>query len=312
MLTRRQLRIKVMQAIFAFQRQQHPELKDLEKFLNQSMAQTYTLFLYMLQLLVEIQQLAQDRVEKQKNRHLATEADRNPTRNFIENRILNKLAESEALQKALEKRKLKPWHLNAKYVENLYDQIVNSKAYVVYMSEPELSLKKDLSFLIQIYTDIIAPNEDVMDFLEDENITWLDDYPLVNTAIIMFLRKVKPSKEVVLPPLVKDDTDVQFAMNLFRKTVLHQDEYLKKIEGKTPNWEKDRIAQLDLILIMMAQCEFLNFNSIPVKVSLNEYLEISKDYSTPKSSYFINGILDNLVKEFDKEGKINKIGRGLM
>ncbi|MEM6380023.1 MAG: transcription antitermination factor NusB [Bacteroidota bacterium] len=174
------------------------------------------------------------------------------------------------------------------------------------------SLKKDLTFLTQIYTDIIAPNADIMDFLEDENITWLDDYPLVNTTMIMFFRKIKPSKDVKLPELIKDQEDIKFAIQLFRKTVLHQDDYIKGIEGKTPNWEKDRIAQLDLILIMMAQCEFLNFSSIPVKVSLNEYLEISKDYSTPKSSYFINGILDNLAKEFDKAGLINKIGRGLM
>jgi len=151
-----------------------------------------------------------------------------------------------------------------------------------------------------------------MDFLEDENITWMDDYPLVNTAMIMFLRKVKPDKDVKLPPLVKDEDDIKFSMDLFRKTVLNQDEYLERIDGKTPNWEQDRIAQIDLILIMMGQCELLKFNSIPVKVTLNEYLEIAKDYSTPKSSFFINGILDNLVKEFDKAGTMNKIGRGLM
>jgi len=144
MLTRRQLRIKVMQAIFAFQKQEQPELKDLEKFLNQSMAQT------------------------------------------------------------------------------------SSKEYVMYLSEPETSIKKDLNFIVQIYTDIIAPSDEVMDFLEDENITWMDDYPLVNTAMIMFLRKVKPDKDVKLPPLVKDEDDIKFSMDLFRKTVLNQDEYLER------------------------------------------------------------------------------------
>lgn len=312
MLTRRQLRIKVMQAIFAFQKQDQPELKDLEKFLNQSMSHTYSLFLYMTQLLVEIHALAVDRTEKQMKRHLATDAHRNPSRNFVDNRILNQLSQSEALKTALKKRKLKPWHLNTKYVENLYDKITSSKDYVMYLSEQETSVKKDLNYIVKIYTDIIAPSDEIMDFLEDENITWMDDYPLINTAMIMFLRKVKPNKDVVLPVLVKDEDDIKFSMDLFRKTILKQDEYLSRIDGKTPNWEQDRIAQIDLILIMMGQCELLSFNSIPVKVTLNEYLEISKDYSTPKSSFFINGILDNLVKEFEKEGLLNKVGRGLM
>ncbi len=312
MLTRRQLRIKVMQAVFSFQKQENLEMKELEIFLNRSMTQTYTLFLYMVQLLVEIHKLAEDRVVKGQQRHLATDSDLNPTRNFIDNKILTKLRESQVLVDALKKRKLQPWHLNARYVENLYNQIIESKTYVIYMSEPDQSLKADLKFLTQIYTDIIAPSDEILDFLEDENITWTDDYPLVNSSIIMFLRKVKPGKEVKLPELIKDEDDVKFTMDLFRKTLLNREDFLERIEGKTPNWEQDRIAQIDLVLIMMAQCEFLKFNSIPVKVSLNEYLEISKDYSTPKSSFFINGILDNLAKEFEKEGILNKSGRGLM
>lgn len=312
MLNRRQLRIKVMQAVFAFQKQKDPEIKDFEKFLNQSMTQTYVLFLYMVQLLVEIHKLAEDRVVKGQQRHLATDSDLNPARNFIDNKILKKLRESEVLLDALKKRNLKPWHLNVRYVENLYNEILQSKTYVVYMSEPDQSLKADLKFLTQIYTDIIAPSDEILDFLEDESITWTDDYPLVNSTVIMFLRKVKPGKDVKLPELIKDEDDVKFTMDLFRKTLFNREDFLERIEGKTPNWEQDRIAQIDLVLIMMAQCEFLKFNSIPVKVSLNEYLEISKDYSTPKSSFFINGILDNLAKEFEKEGILNKSGRGLM
>ncbi|PQJ32057.1 antitermination protein NusB [Nonlabens arenilitoris] len=312
MLTRRQLRIKVMQAIFAFQKQENAEIKEFETFLNQSMSKTYSLFLYMTQLLVEIHKLAEDKVIKGQQRHLATDSDLNPARNFIDNKILIKLRESQVLVDALKQRDLKPWHLNVKYVENLYNQITTSKTYVIYMSEPDQSLKADLKFLTQIYTDIIAPNDEILDFLEDENITWTDDYPLVNSAMIMFLRKIKPGKEIKLPELIKDEDDVKFTMDLFRKTLFNREEFLERIEGKTPNWEQDRIAQIDLVLIMMAQCEFLKFNSIPVKVSLNEYLEISKDYSTPKSSFFINGILDNLSKEYESEGILNKSGRGLM
>jgi N utilization substance protein B len=311
MLTRRQLRIKVMQAVFSFQRQGPEDLKDLEKFINSSMTQSYTLFLYMTQLLVKIHEVAVDKYTKKQQR-ISKSVEHNPSRQLIDNRILLKLRESEVLKDALKQRNLNPWDLDSKYVENLYFKIQESKTFVVYAMDEETSVKKDLKFLTYIYEDIIAPSDELLDYLEDINITWTDDYPLVNSTIIQFLRKVKPTKDVVLPPLFKDQEDAKFTMSLFRKTILNIEELSSRIEGKTPNWDKDRIAQIDLVLIMMAQAEFLYFADIPVKVTLNEYLEIAKDYSTPKSANFINGILDNLLKEFQESDQLNKIGRGLM
>jgi N utilization substance protein B len=311
MLTRRQLRIKVMQAVFSFQRQGPEDLKDLEKFINSSMTQSYTLFLYMTQLLVKIHEVAVDKHTKKQQR-ISKSVEHNPSRQLIDNRILLKLRESEVLKDALKQRNLSPWELDSKYVENLYFKIQESKTFVVYAMDEETSVKKDLKFLTYIYEDIIAPSDELLDYLEDINITWTDDYPLVNSTIIQFLRKVKPTKDVVLPPLFKDQEDAKFTMSLFRKTILNIDELSSRIEGKTPNWDKDRIAQIDLVLIMMAQAEFLYFADIPVKVTLNEYLEIAKDYSTPKSANFINGILDNLLKEFQESDQLNKMGRGLM
>lgn len=312
MLTRRQLRIKVMQTIFYFQRQQNDDLRDLEKFLNQSMTQTYVLFLYMSQLLVKIHELAVSRQNNVAKKMLSTEEERTAPAFFADNVVLNKLRESQALVDALEQRKLDPWELDSKYISNLYEKIVASPIYVMYTSTPESSYKKDLKFVIDIYQDIIAPSDELLDYLEDKNITWVDDYPLVNTAMLMFLRRIKASKDVKLPELVKESGDIKFTMELFRKTVLNQDELLERLEKRTPNWDKERIAPLDKVLIIMAQAEFLYFPSVPVKVSLNEYLEIAKDYSTPKSSTFINGILDSLLKDFEKNDQINKIGRGLM
>jgi N utilization substance protein B len=311
MLTRRQLRIKVMQAVFSFQRQRPEDLNDLEKFVNSSMTQSYTLFLYMTQLLVKIHEVAVDKHTKKQQR-ISKSVEHNPSRQLIDNRILLKLRESEVLKDALKQRNLNPWDLDSKYVENLYFKIQESKTFVVYAMDEETSVKKDLKFLTYIYEDIIAPSDELLDYLEDINITWTDDYPLVNSTIIQFLRKVKPTKDVVLPPLFKDQEDAKFTMSLFRKTILNIDELSSRIEGKTPNWDKDRIAQIDLVLIMMAQAEFLYFSDIPVKVTLNEYLEIAKDYSTPKSANFINGILDNLLKEFQESDQLNKMGRGLM
>jgi N utilization substance protein B len=311
MLTRRQLRIKVMQAVFSFQRQGPEDLKDLEKFINSSMTQSYTLFLYMTQLLVKIHEVAVDKHTKKQQR-ISKSVEHNPSRQLIDNRILLKLRESEVLKDALKQRNLSPWELDSKYVENLYFKIQESKTFVVYAMDEETSVKKDLKFLTYIYEDIIAPSDELLDYLEDINITWTDDYPLVNSTIIQFLRKVKPTKDVVLPPLFKDQEDAKFTMSLFRKTILNIDELSGRIVGKTPNWDTERIAQIDLVLIMMAQAEFLYFSDIPVKVTLNEYLEIAKDYSTPKSATFINGILDNLLKEFEKSDELNKMGRGLM
>jgi N utilization substance protein B len=311
MLTRRQLRIKVMQAVFSFQRQRPDDLKDLEKFINSSMTQSYTLFLYMAQLLVKIHEVAVDKHTKKQQR-ISKSVEHNPSRQFIDNKILLKLRESQALKDALKQRNLNPWHLDSKYVVNLYNKIQESKTFVVYAMDDEPSVKKDLKFLTYIYEDIIAPSDELMDYLEDVNITWTDDYPLINSTIIQFLRKVKPAKDVVLPALFKDESDAKFTMSLFRKTILNIDELSARIEGKTPNWDTERIAQIDLVLIMMAQAEFLYFSDIPVKVTLNEYLEIAKDYRTPKSATFINGILDNLLKEFEKSDELNKMGRGLM
>lgn len=300
-----------MQAVFSFQRQRPDDLKDLEKFINSSMTQSYTLFLYMAQLLVKIHEVAVDKHTKKQQR-ISKSVEHNPSRQFIDNKILLKLRESEALKDALKQRNLNPWHLDSKYVENLYNKIQESKTFVVYAMDDEPSVKKDLKFLTYIYEDIIAPSDELMDYLEDVNITWTDDYPLINSTIIQFLRKVKPAKDVVLPALFKDESDAKFTMSLFRKTILNIDELSARIEGKTPNWDTERIAQIDLVLIVMAQAEFLYFSDIPVKVTLNEYLEIAKDYSTPKSATFINGILDNLLKEFEKSDELNKMGRGLM
>ena len=143
-------------------------------------------------------------------------------------------------------------------------------------------------------------------------ISWVDDIPFVNTWIVRSLSKQKEGKIFVLDSLYKDDDDKQFVSDLFRKTVLKQQDYEQDIADQTPNWESDRIADIDMILIKMAITEFLNFPSIPTKVTINEFIEIAKDYSTERSSYFINGVLDKLSKKYIKENNINKIGRGLL
>ncbi len=182
------------------------------------------------------------------------------------------------------------------------------------MSNRKNDFQEDKDFMVNLYEEVIAPNEKLYDYLEDNKLTWVDDIPVVNTEIVKQLRALKSEKDASfrVPKIYKDTEDKEYVSNLFRKTVLNETELAKEYIDKTPNWDTERIAEIDTIILKMAICEFLKFPSIPAKVTINEYLEIAKEYSTPKSSIFINGILDNLVKEFQTNGKLVKTGRGLM
>lgn len=312
MLTRRHIRVKVMQSLYAYSQSKNDSLKSEEKFLLKSMEEMYDLFLALLDLLVEIKVHSEGYLEKSQLKHLPTDEDRDPNRKFVNNKVIALLENSSELQNALETRKLTQWKSDDEYVGILWNELRTSEIYESYMSTRESSFKEDKEFVIAVFKDIIAPNEKLYDYLEDRKLTWLDDYPLVNTAILRMFQKLKPEGKNQITALFKSEEDQDFGVELFRKTLLNDDMLAAEMEGKTPNWDKERIADLDTILIKMAICEFLKFHSIPVKVTINEYLEIAKEYSTPKSSIFINGVLDKLSKEYQEEGKLNKIGRGLM
>lgn len=312
MLTRRHIRVKVMQSLYAYSQSKNDNINSEEKFLLKSMEEMYDLYLLLLNLFVEIKDHAADYMEKAQQKHLPSEEDIDPNRKFVNNEVIALLEDNTGLQNGLEARKLNNWKNDDEYVEILWNEIKNSEAFESYMSSRTGTFKEDKDFLIRIFKEVIAPNEKLYDYLEDKKITWVDDLPLVNTAIVKMLQKLQSGKEHALIRLFKSSDDKDFAVQLFRKTLLNDESLAAEMEGKTPNWDKERIADLDTILIKMAICEFLKFPSIPVKVTINEYLEIAKEYSTPKSSIFINGILDKLSKEYKEEGKLNKIGRGLM
>ena len=312
MLTRRHIRVKVMQSLYAYSQSENDNLKAEEKFLLKSMDEMYDLYLLMLNLFVEIKDHAESYLEKSQQKHLPSEEDVDPNRKFVNNELIAQLEQNRALNLAMETRKLNNWRNDDEYVEILWSEIKNSEIYSNYMATRTSSFKEDREFVIAIFREIIAPNEKLYDYLEDKKITWIDDLPLVNTAIVKMLQKTSAEKEQALTKLFKSSDDRDYAVELFRKTLLNDESLANEMVGKTPNWDKERIADIDTILIKMAICEFLKFPSIPVKVTINEYLEIAKEYSTPKSSIFINGILDKLSKEYRENGKLNKIGRGLM
>ncbi|CAM1362752.1 N utilization substance protein B homolog [Tenacibaculum litoreum] len=312
MINRRHIRVKVMQSVYAMQQSHSDDLVKEEKFLKHSIQKMYDLYVLNLQLLVEVQKLARKRIELSKKKILATKEELNPNTKFIDNKLLNSLNESVSLEGYVELNKLNYWDLDDEYVKILLDELQKSDIYKKYMDTVEDSYNVDRAFVIDFFREIVAPNEKLADYFEDKMISWVDDIPFVNTWILKSLNKQKASKPFILGSLYKDNDDKTFVSDLFTKTVLHQHKYEEDIKEKTPNWEADRIADIDMIIIKMAITEFLHFPSIPSRVTINEYIELAKDYSTNKSGYFINGVLDKLAKDYLSSNKMVKIGRGLL
>jgi nusB family protein len=230
---------------------------------------------------------------------------------FLENEALQLITRDEALCEAIEKEFLL-WRAHDEYINILYNRILESEIYQLAKGHPR-SFEGDRQFLADLYMGVIAPDEELFDFLADTEITWTDDFPLVNTLIVKLLKGLRKDKEnELVPPLFKDIADREFGIDLLKKAVLNDEKFQQYLVEKTPQWDTERIAEIDAILIKMGITELLKCPSIPVKVTLNEYVEIAKEYSTPKSSVFINGILDTLSKDFTQDGTLKKIGRGLL
>jgi N utilization substance protein B len=299
-----------MQSVYAILTSKSDNLTKEEKFLTSSIDKMYDLYVLMLDVLPRVKAIAKETLEISKKKHFATSEDLNPNTKFIENRAIAVLEESVSFQNYKQENQLDNWHVEEKFMRTIFENLKKSELYSNYMSSSENSFKEDARFVVDFFTQFIAPNETLANYFEDMNISWVDDIPFVNTWAVRSLEKLKKEKPFVLNEIYKDKEDREFVNDLFRKVVLNHTEFEKEIENKTPNWETDRIADLDMIMIKMGICEFLHFSSIPVKATMNEYIEIAKDYSTQKSSFFINGVLDKVWRELDKTGRLNKVGRG--
>lgn len=312
MLNRRHIRVKVMQTIYAMHQNGSDNLEKQEKFLVASLENILDLYLIMISVLTEIRKKEIEYIEIAGKKHLATPEERNPNLRFINNPILVALEESNSLSIALEKSKINNWQANDDTILLVLQDVKQSELYLEYMNKKTGAFDEERNFISDLFAEVIAPNEKLYSYLEDFKLTWVDDIPVVNTQILKQLRQFSKAGDFSIAPLYKDVEDKDFALSLYRKTVLNEDKLAKEFVDRTPNWDIERIAELDTIILKMAICEFLNFPSIPLKVTINEYLELAKEYSTPKSSIFINGILDNLIKDFQANDRIKKVGRGLM
>lgn len=313
MLTRRHIRVKVLQSVYAFNQSDYQDLDKQEKFLWYSIDQMFDLYLLMLQLLVAMRSHAETYMQKSQMKHLATALEKNPSRAFVDNKLLLLISQNSELATLIKNKKLDYWKLDDEYVSILFRSMLAQDFYKEYITKSDQNFTDDKNFVIMLFKEVIAPDEKLYEYLEDRRLTWLDDFPIVNTALVKALAKLteKNIGSNLIPVLYKDGEDRDYALQLLRKVILNDEKLSKEVEGNTPNWDAERIAEIDMIIIKMGITEFLNFPSIPVRATINEYLEISKEYSTPKSSLFINGILDKLVKDYTKSNKLKKIGRGL-
>jgi len=303
-----------MQALYGFFQSDTKDLARSERELFAGIDKIYDLYVYQLSLLLELQHVAGVLLEDAKEKHLPTQAELNPNKKFIENKFIKQLSENIHLKREMNNRKI-TWNNEFELVKKIFNTIKASETYENYMNASEDNYKTDKAFIAVVFKEFIADFELVNHLYEEKNLHWGDDIYLVNPMVVKTIESFKedstPDQELF--PLYKDrEDDMEFVKDLFRQTAIRNEDNEKLIGDKTKNWEVERIALMDVLLMKMAITEVLHFSNIPVKVSLNEYIEISKMYSTPKSKIFINGILDKLIADFKKDNMLNKMGRGLM
>ncbi len=312
MLNRRHIRVKVLQAIYSHFQSGDEKLSVEENNLLSSMEKIYDLYLYQLAFLVELQNEAYRERGEAKGKYFPTEDDLQAETNFTRNRAVNAITKSPDLLKFLNDKKIS-WSEHKDQMNKIFRRLRGTEEYKKYFRLPQTSIEDDIEFLQYIYKTYVFDNEFVEGYYEELNIHWYDDIFVVNPAVSKTIKNIQEDKEFQLLPLYKErEEDREFALELFRRVISNSDEYEDWIKNKAQNWELERIAVMDIMLMKMAICEVLNFENVPIKVSLNEYIELAKSFSTPKSSVFINGILDKLVAELKAEGKIVKTGRGLI
>lgn len=314
MLTRRHVRIKIMQSVYALSNGNQNSLSEEVKFIKNSLISVFDLYLIKLAFFKALHQHAfnQQKINETQIRNQNSTASLHQV--ILNNKCLSFFVNHKKLAQFLSLKKMNHWELEFDYVKKTYAKILKSELFKTYSKLLEPSDEEQLRFVVSIFKDIIAPDDSLYHYFEDLNMTWTDDLPLVNTFLLKQLKRLDLNSEssLVFPDFNENQEDIDFGIDLFEKVIGNQEELQKELDGKTPNWDSERIANLDAILIKLAIAELFYFSNIPTKVTLNEYLEIAKEYSTPKSNSFINGVLDSLVKEYEKTNRMNKQGRGLL
>jgi N utilization substance protein B len=315
MLNRRFLRVKALQEIYAYHQSESSNLPQAERHLLEGVEDLYKLFVYQLSFWVEVKKFAERRIEENKQKHFPTEEDLNPNMKFVNNRILNALDDNKHLMSLEEKYKINWADSREDFIRKLYVKLTETPEYQEYMSNGKDSFSDDKRFLDTVIDTYMPENGLLFDYYSDRDLSFNSDYQVAIYLLWKFINDLSASFDASskLPPIYKaEEDDKEFVIKLFEKTILHSGEYRELVSANISNWDYDRLALMDKILIFMALTEFCEFHSIPVKVTINEYIEISKFYSTPESRRFVNGMLDKLASVLKENGKLVKTGMGLI
>ena len=307
MINRVLIRLKIVQIVYAYYQNGGKNLDTAEKELFFSLSKAYDLYNYLLLLMVEVTKQANKRLNAAKNKLVPTKEELFPNTKFVENRFIAQLEVNKQLLEFSNNQK-KTWENEADFVKTLCDKILESDIYKEYMASETSSYEEDRELWRKLYKNIIFNNIELDQVLEDQSLYWNDDKEIVDTFVLKTIKRVdeKNGAKQELLPEFKDEEDQDFARRLFRRTILNADYYRHLISENTKNWDLDRVAFMDVVIMQIALAEILSFPNIPVSVSLNEYVEIAKLYSTPKSGGFINGTLDGIVNSLKKENKLTK------
>lgn len=313
MISRRLIRVKIMQVFYAYLNNEENDLVKAERSLWYSVDKTYELYHYLMALILSVADYSRGKIEIAKTKILPTYQDLHPNTRFIDNRVIVQLGNNQALTDYLTKKKIN-WMTHDEVVKKLYNAIIEADYFKEFMAEEASSYKLDKKLIEDIFTNELEKLELLYHVLEEQNIFWNDDIEFVISMVLRTIDRFKESNPEGgnLLPLFKNEDDRSFARLLLHKSILNYSDYKKLIEKHTQNWEIDRIALMDILLMVMAINEMVEFPEIPIKVTLNEYIELAKFYSTNKSNEFINGILDKIIEELKVEKKIIKTGRGLI
>lgn len=307
MINRVLIRLKIVQIVYAYYQNGGKNLDTAEKELFFSLSKAYDLYNYLLLLMVEVTKQANKRLNAAKNKLVPTKDELFPNTKFVENRFIAQLEVNKQLLEFSNNQK-KTWENEADFVKTLCDKILESDIYKEYMASETSSYEEDRELWRKLYKNIIFNNIELDQVLEDQSLYWNDDKEIVDTFVLKTIKRFDEkngAKQELLPDF-KDEEDQDFARRLFRRTILNADYYRHLISENTKNWDLDRVAFMDVVIMQIALAEILSFPNIPVSVSLNEYVEIAKLYSTPKSGGFINGTLDGIVNSLKKENKLTK------
>jgi N utilization substance protein B len=299
--------------LYAFNRREDENLARAETELMFSIGKTYDLYHYLLLLVIELADIASEKIEQALRKRMPSPEDLNPKRRFVDNEIIAQLRNNIPLKEYIKSKKLS-WANYREIPRLLYNKMLTWEPYLGYIEEPKKDYISDKKFVMRIITELFLTSEDLLNCFEEQSIYWNDDLEYVSAMLVKTLKKFKADsgESAPLMPLFKNQEDEEFVRKLFNKAIIHRKQCSELIDANTTNWEIERIALMDILVMQLAITEILEFPEIPVKVTLNEYIEIAKYYCTSKSSTFVNGILDKVVKEIKEQGLFNKSGRGLV